>query len=68
MSHPLYKFGVAYQEQLLKNSPNSLPHKDRIDGSLWIKQFRQALGNGLITVGEKVKGSCACPELSQRRV
>jgi hypothetical protein len=73
MSHPLYRFGKAYQDDLLRTNKLRLLREHNLDvskGELW-QRITTLIGNGLISVGEKVKGDHeghGCPEFSQGRV
>jgi len=69
MYHPLDYFAKAHQQELLRAASTS-PRSTNPNLSIsqrW-ELLTDHLGDILIKLGERIKGECICPEMSEGRV
>ena len=66
MFTPLYKFGKAYQEELLRQQKAGTIGRTRGLETYSIRfQIQRYLGNALISLGERIKGEHDCIDIQK---
>jgi hypothetical protein len=66
MFTPLYKFGKAYQYELLSQQKAGKIGKNRKLNAFLIRfQLQRSLGDALINLGEKIKGEHECVDIKK---
>lgn len=66
MFTPLYKFGKAYQDEILSRQRSvKIGRKRRFENFSIRLQVQTFLGDALITLGERIKGEHKCIDIKK---